>query len=53
MSSGSDSSGGDYAAPRSSGGGGRAAAFDDLNDDVPFATNDPGAREPGTSKRRI
>lgn len=33
----------------------RAPAFagDDLNDDAPFVTNDPMAREPGTSRRGI
>jgi hypothetical protein len=43
---------GDRAAPaRSRGGGGGFS--DDLNDDVPFGTNSPHAREPGASKRML
>lgn len=33
------------------GGGNGRRAVDDLDDDVPFATNDPTAREPGVSRR--
>lgn len=42
---------GDRAAPARNGGGGRGGFRDDLDDDVPFATNSPHAREPGASKR--
>ena len=49
---------GEHAAParQASGGGNKLpAAFsdDDLSDDIPFATNDPHAREPGSSRRRL
>lgn len=40
---------GGYGAGRAGGG----AFDDDLDDDVPFATNSPHAREPGTSRRTI
>lgn len=44
---------GDRASPARNGGGGRGGYSNDLNDDVPFATNSPHAREPGASKRMM